>query len=819
MPQRVAALGEVRWQLAALWAAPVKLALLAAVLCLGLTAQTIPGRYVLELAGDPAAVTAARPGVRMAARAADFPAHRNRIRQAQAAARSAVAAHGGTVLESLDTVINGLIVSIPDARANELLQIPGALKLHAVQRVQPYLGHALPLHKVPDAWNLLPLGQNGAGLGIKIGILDTGIDVNNPAFSVALPPVDGFPKVRANSDLRFTNAKVIVANNYTTLLGSGSYPDADDHDGHGTGTSLAAAGGPAVTAYGTLSGVAPMAYIGNYKVLGANGGSSDVIAKAIDDAVADGMDVLNLSLGAYVVSYSEVSTSEIGIAALERATQAGVLVVVAAGNQGPGPGTLGGYAHAPDAIAVGAIHNDHSFASSITLPDGTLYEAYFADGPNPGQILSGTLFDITSLDPTSLGCSPLPAGSVAGQIALVLRGTCTFESKLNNAAAGGAAAIIVYNSATGNNFSAGSVTVGAATLPALFLNRADGLTLLGNLAQNAGLSAALDFTGVTAFPAATDLSYFSSRGPALGSSLKPDLVAVGEAIVTGAQSTYKSGESYNATGFINTAGTSFSSPLVAGAAAVLKGARPGLTFAQYRSLLVNSGTAATALGVPATVSQAGTGMMNLAAAVTGTLAATPTSLSFGTGAGTLHGTLPLSLTNVGNATDTFTVQVLPSADGPAPAIDSTSFALDPGASQQATVTLDATGLTAGEYSGYLVVTGTVSGKMTRIPYWFAAPGGAPAAISVLYQDRTDPAGSTASGVVVLRILDAAGLPYSGNVRPQVAIPATSSGSVRALYSPGNIPGTWTVDVRTGATNLQLVFTIGTLTQTVTIPVV
>ena len=77
-------------------------------------------------------------------------------------------------------------------------------------------------------------------------------------------------------------------------------------DGHGTGTALAAAGGTASTPYGPLTGVAPKAYIGSYKVLDANGGTSDVIAKAIDDAVADGMDVINISLGSYVTSYSDI---------------------------------------------------------------------------------------------------------------------------------------------------------------------------------------------------------------------------------------------------------------------------------------------------------------------------------------------------------------------------------------------------------------------------------------------------------------------------------------------------------------------------------
>src|ERR1035437_1332287 len=181
--------------------------------------------------------------------------------------------------------------------------------------------------------------------------------------------------------------------------------------------------------------------------------------------------------------------------------------------------------------------------------------------------------------------------------------TTLFRS-LNNVAAGGALAAIVYNYPAGDTFSPfGVISVGTATLPALFVNQTEGAGLKARAAQDAGVQVALDFVGVTAFAARTDISFFSSRGPSVGSALKPDLVAVGEEIVTGAQNSYSSGESYSASGFIDTNGTSFSTPLVAGAAAVLKAARPGLTVQQYRSLLINGAATATAgEGVAATLS-------------------------------------------------------------------------------------------------------------------------------------------------------------------------------------------------------------------------
>src|SRR5207302_74708 len=122
------------------------------------------------------------------------------------------------------------------------------------------------------------------------------------------------------------------------------------------------------------------------------------------------------------------------------------------------------------------------------------------------------------------------------------------------------------------------------------------------LAAAPGLEATVDFSTLTAFPARTDLTNFSSRGPSIGSAMKPDLVAVGEQLVTGAQNTYPGGELYAASGFVDVSGTSYSAPLTAGAAAILKAARPGLTSAQYRSLLINNaGPATAAPGTAATV--------------------------------------------------------------------------------------------------------------------------------------------------------------------------------------------------------------------------
>jgi len=150
--------------------------------------------------------------------------------------------------------------------------------------------------------NTLPLGQSSAGAGVKIGMIDTGIDVNNAAFSDPLSR--RCPDIRwcwQWDDFQFTNAKIIVRQELHAASSGRRRSGMPT-----TATAMAPAPRwplPAATVaspYGAITGVAPKAYLGSYKVLDANGGTSDVIAKAVDDAVADGMDVLNISLGSYV---------------------------------------------------------------------------------------------------------------------------------------------------------------------------------------------------------------------------------------------------------------------------------------------------------------------------------------------------------------------------------------------------------------------------------------------------------------------------------------------------------------------------------------
>ena len=249
-------------------------------------------QFIVELTAEPAGAVL-KAGSRRAA--GDV---RSRVLEAQAPVRAALESSGAKVLASVATVANALIISAPADRAEALAAVPGVKRIFPVELVRPALDHAVPLHKAPEAWERLG-GQGKAGAGVKIGIIDSGIDQEHPGFQDPdLVAPEGFPKAGREVDLAYTSNKVIVGRTYETLLGRGDRPTARDEDGHGTAVAMAAAGVTNTGPRGVITGVAPKAWLGSYKVFAPVGASNTaVLLKAIDDAVADGMDVLNLSLG------------------------------------------------------------------------------------------------------------------------------------------------------------------------------------------------------------------------------------------------------------------------------------------------------------------------------------------------------------------------------------------------------------------------------------------------------------------------------------------------------------------------------------------
>ena len=762
--------------------------------------QVVPGRYVVELAGEPLAALATKPARE---RAAVGP-HRLAIREEQSRFTTALEEAGGAVEGSLETVANALLVRMSPQQAERLAQTPGVRRVHPVYRVKLLLDYAVVQHSVDAAWN--EIGTEHAGLGVKIGIVDTGIDPAHPAFQdPALQPPPGYPLLNQEADRAATNSKIIVARNYEPVYGVLA-PDVRDTQGHGTGVAMAAAGLPVTGPYGAIAGVAPKAFLGSYKVFPGSEefAYSDVILKAFEDAVNDGMDVVNLSLGSALASRPR---DDIFTEAVERAASLGIIVVAAVGNEGPDPNTIGTSGNAPSAIGVGALENRRTFAGKVLIAGDPPYVAIPGDGPAPAGPVTAPMLDVATLDGNGLACNPFAPSSLSGRIAFILRGECFFETKLNNAQQAGAVAALVYTDAARPDPI--TMGVGSATLPGIMVSYSDGLTIKQRIAQSPGLTGTLSFDIEAVVRSGDRLASFSSRGPNGDFTIKPDLVAVGQTLSTA--TTVELGS------FTIISGTSFSSPIVAGAAAVLKGARPALSARHYRSLLINSTAPVELNGQPAGVQQVGAGSLQLWQALHNTVTAFPTSLSFGVRGAASEVQRRLTFTNLSSAADTFAIGIQAIGPGPVPSLSATSLQLEPSESGAITLTMNGSGLTAGEYQGVLTVHGTRSEVATRIPYWFAVPSDTPAHITVLSFAETGAPEATIRGAIDFRVTDAAGVPITAPT-PRVSVVSGGGQVLSVDLLDQEVPGLFSVAVRLGSTAGDNVFRIeaGALQEEVTI---
>ncbi len=761
---------------------------------------TVPGRYIVELSEEPVAdhVTRLRLPARTGMRSSAAVSHRALVRSQQQRVRQGLEQRQSLVLGSVDTVANALFVQAPDgASAADLASLPGVKRVHPVRMMHMVLDRAVLLHKVADVWNRI--GVETAGAGVKIAIIDSGIDSGHAGFQDASlsPPDLTFPRATNASDLAYTSGKIIVARSYVSLLPNRD-PDlsARDRVGHGTALAMVAAGVRNAGPLATITGVAPKAYLGNYKVFGTpgfnDGASDDAILKAIDDAVADGMDIINLSLGD---DLAPRISDDLDAQAVERAVQAGVIVVVAAGNNGPDLNTISSPATAPSALSVGATTNDRTFAASVEVPGLSSFTALVGDGAAPSTPVTGTIADVASLDGSGLACSPFDAGSLQGRVALILRGTCTFETKANNAQRAGAVAALVYAAEASPN--AIPMALGAATLPAEMVSYDDGTAIKQSVAAQAALTATLRFT-LGAVPITPNvLTDFSAGGPNVDAGIKPDLAAVGGDIYVATQSLDPSGDMYDASGYILVDGTSFSTPLVAGAAALIKSARPGLSVDQYRSLLINGAAPVQPrAGEASVIQQAGGGILDASAALGSTVSAYPASLGLGSGGGDARISRTLTVTNIGASEETFSISANSRSGSTAPEIGAPTVTLAPGASADIPVALNLSGGEAGTYEGYLTVAGQSSGTQARVPYWYAVAAGVAGHVTVLDSSTSGRRGRSLKDAILFRVTESSGVNLAG-VQPQVTV-VSGGGAVLAVNSYDNeVPGMFGVDLQLG----------------------
>ncbi|MDX1982469.1 MAG: S8 family serine peptidase, partial [Bryobacteraceae bacterium] len=504
---------------------------------------------------------------------------------------------------------------------------------------------------------------------------------------------------------------------------------------------------------------------------------TDTILQAIDDAVKDGMDVINMSLGAPGVTLTE---DEIITVAINRAVEAGVIVVTAAGNAGPDPVTVGDTGAVTNAISVGSSDNDRVPASpQLVIPaTSTTFTASAASNSAGAPQIRGSLRD------AGLACGPVTG--LEGRIALIQRGDCTFETKFQNAAGAGALAVVVYN----NQAEPARITmeVGAARLQGLLVSQGDGESVKQRLAAEPELEFLMLFSDFA--PIDPDVvSDFSGRGPTLNLEIKPDLVAVGGAVITADSGTETNRP--ETSGYVLSAGTSLSAPAVAGAAAVLKAARPGLRVSQYRSLLINSATRFPVNREDFQVQQTGAGMLNLPGALTTNTTISPVSISFGEYRGQSI-SRQFTISNLGRSAESYTLTLL-TADTLRPRISGSTLTVESGDSASLTLQLDIPNPAAGQYQGIIEIAGS-SGSLSRVPYWAGVRSSTPSRISVAGQPFTANTGGTAQ--ILFRVLDS-GAFYL--LEPAAEITAVSGGGavVSVNQLGAQYPGLYLARVRLG----------------------
>jgi subtilisin family serine protease len=528
---------------------------------------------------------------------------------------------GGRKVYDYTYTYNGFAAELSLAQAEAMKGVPGIVavskdELHTIDTssTPTFLGLTAP----GGLWDQLG-GVGNAGEGIIIGIIDSGIWPESLSFSdrtgengnaskdgkldyQQIPGWHGKCTPGEDFNASMCNQKLIGAQYFNAGQGGDAGIDAErpwefnsvrDYNGHGTHTSSTAGGnnnvpttGPAAV-FGAISGIAPRARIAMYKALWstqdastAGGTTSDLVA-AIDQAVADGVDVINYSISGTLTNFADPAEISFLFAA-----RAGVYVAASAGNSGPTTSTV---AHpSPWITTVAAGTHNRSGQGSVTLGDGATYFGASLATAVTAPLIDSTAAGLPGADPAQValcyssadGGNVLDPALVAGKIVICDRGvTARVNKSLAVQEAGGVGMILV-------NTSPSSLNADFHFIPTVHLadtNRA----AVKAYAATPGATATINQATVTYTEPAPFTASFSSRGPLRagnGDLLKPDVIAPGQDILAAVAPPGNAGRDFNLY-----SGTSMSSPHVAGLAALLKDLHPDWSPMAIKSALMTTG--------------------------------------------------------------------------------------------------------------------------------------------------------------------------------------------------------------------------------------
>ncbi|HVG09334.1 MAG TPA: S8 family serine peptidase [Thermoanaerobaculia bacterium] len=620
-----------------------------------------------------------------------------------------------------DDLFNGLSISVNASQVTALRTVTSVKAVYPVETValpQPQPGND-PELATAIAQTQADIAQNSLGLsgaGVRVAIMDTGIDYDNADLGGCFGP-----GCRVEVGYDFVG-DAFNADSTSPTYNPVAVPDdnPDDCAGHGTHVS------GIVGANGAVKGVAPGVTFSAYRVFGCEGSTtSDIMIAAMERIGKDGADVLNMSIGSSY-QWPQYPTAQ---AANRLVEKKGVIVVASAGNNGAnGLYATGAPALGERVISVASFDNTHIHANAITLSPDNLPLGYFQATAAPLAPTSGS-FPMARTGTTTTAndaCTPLPAGSLAGKVVLIRRGTCSFNIKAIVAQNAGAAAVIIYNNVPGIQ----NITVVGppqVTIPTVSVSQASGTVINNRIA--AGPVTMTWTNGAVNEPNTTAnvISGFSSYGLSPTLDLKPDLGAPGGFIY----STYPLEKG----GHAILSGTSMASPHTVGAVALLLQAHPGLTAEEVRTILQNTAEPHAWFGNPAlgfldNVHRQGAGMIRVADAVLATSTVTPSKLSLGeVESGSLVHTLTIHNNGATavtyNVTHTAALATGPNTFTPAffnapsgVTFSAPSVTVAPGgiATVDVTITPNAALANRSIFGGYVVLTPQGGGQTLRVPF-------------------------------------------------------------------------------------------------------
>lgn len=529
------------------------------------------------------------------------------VKNGQGDVKSKVLGLGGTVVAEYQDALNGLAVRVDRSALPTLASTPGVVAIHAVEEYVPDNTASVQFIEANDAWaDLRRTGQD-----VKVAIIDTGLDYTHANF--------GGPGTEAAFDSNdgtviepgtFPTTKVIAGKDFVgdAYTGGAAVPKPDpdplDCNGHGSHVAGSSAGfgvlanGSTYTgkydsrtyqnAFRIGPGVAPKAFVLAYRVFGCAGSTatSNVVA-ALNQALIDGADVVNMSLGS-IFGRNDSASSQ----ASNTLAQAGVVVVASAGNSGPSGYITGAAAAADRVISVAALDASREFlpGANVSLSTG---QSLVALNANDAQLPGGSLpvKVLRNADGTiSLGCNPAEYVDVAGKLVVTLRGVCARVARAVHGQKAGAAAVAMINTDAGFPPFEGEITSNpdtgeqfTVTIPFLGVRGVLGPAATpdgDNLVAADGGTANLSPAQITN-PGFKALAGFTSGGPRNPDSvLKPDVTAPGVSVLSTAIGTGNRGTIIS--------GTSMSSPMTAGVAALVTEAHPEWTTERIKGAIMST---------------------------------------------------------------------------------------------------------------------------------------------------------------------------------------------------------------------------------------